>query len=90
MKSNKIRNRIILVCVVLLVVVAVAFIPKKNKMMGRPAGEPGMGGAANETVYSVTSQTVEKTELQYSWWPCWASSCILDHGEYHSECCKAW
>ncbi len=64
MKSNKIRNRIILVCGVLLIVVAAAFIPKKNKMMGRPAGEPGMGGAANETVYSVTSQTVEKTELQ--------------------------
>ena len=68
MKLNKITRRIILVAVVIAIIVIIAILPKnKGSMSGGNGGMPGgnmQGGDAAETVYSVTTQVVAKTDLQ--------------------------
>ena len=68
MKLNKITRRIILVAVVIAIIVIIAILPKnKGSMSGRNGGMPGgnmQGGDAAETVYSVTTQVLARTDLQ--------------------------
>ena len=68
MKLNKITRRIILVAVVIAIIVIIAILPKnKGSMSGVNGGMPGgnmQGGDAAETVYSVTTQALAKTDLQ--------------------------
>lgn len=70
MKSKKFMRRMLLVAGVIAVIVVIAVLPKNKGGMGGMGGMGGTpGGAAStgdaaETVYSVTTQVLAKTDLQ--------------------------
>lgn len=68
MKSKKFMRRMLLVAGVIAVIVVIAVLPKnKGGMQGGMGGTPGgvvSTGDAAETVYSVTTQVLAKTDLQ--------------------------